>query len=94
MYGICFFIYDFLYFRKYAGIMFITNNRFEACKRKLSFVTLQDFISCSLLIMSSWTPSICDTLKSETSDLELEKEFLQDLRDLKGLGEKEKEIKR
>lgn len=77
-----------LFFRKYATIVFLANNRFETGKRKLSYLTFEDFSICASAMMTHWTTSE----KSESmDDCDLEKEFLIQLRELKVVLEREKE---
>lgn len=79
-------------FRKYATIVFLTSNRFETSKRRLSYLTFDDFSNCALAMMTSWTTQ---EEKSESlDDCDLEKEFLIQLRELKVVLEKEKEHKK
>lgn len=42
-------------FRDYAAIVFFANNRFETGKRKLQYLTFQDFAFCAGQLISSWT---------------------------------------
>ncbi|CAG0882966.1 unnamed protein product [Darwinula stevensoni] len=76
--------------RKYAAMVFMCNNRFETNKRKLACLSFDDFVTCAWAMMASWV-SIGSESRSDFTDLELDREFLQELRDLKILQEKEKE---
>lgn len=46
---------DCLCFRDYAAIVFFANNRFETGKRKLQYLTFQDFAFCAGQLINSWT---------------------------------------
>lgn len=46
---------SFAYFRDYAAIVFFANNRFETGKRKLQYLTFQDFAFCAGQLINSWT---------------------------------------
>ncbi|XP_063601845.1 acidic fibroblast growth factor intracellular-binding protein-like [Penaeus indicus] len=81
--------------KKYASIVFIINNRFETSKRKLNYLTFEDFSLCASLMMNSWTTS---TISSSFNvgadgrdDSDVDREFLMDLRDFKLLLDREKE---
>ncbi|GFV60017.1 acidic fibroblast growth factor intracellular-binding protein, partial [Trichonephila clavipes] len=74
--------------RKYAAIMYLTSNRFETGKRKLQYITFDDFLFCANLMMCNWCCPKTDCSFEETS-MEMDREFLQDLRDLKPVLEKE-----
>lgn len=74
--------------KKYAAIVFITNNRFETGKRKLQYLTFDDFLHCANQMISHWSCNSA-TSKSDDVDVDLDREFLQDLRELKMLLDKE-----
>lgn len=76
--------------RKYCAIVFIANQRFELSKKKLTFLTFRDFYECANSIMNYWT--YCYQHSQEIEE-EFDKEFLLDLRELRCLFEKEREIK-
>lgn len=42
-------------FRDYAAIVFFANNRFETGKRKLQYLTFQDFAFCAGQLINNWT---------------------------------------
>lgn len=42
-------------FRDYAAIVFFANNRFETGKRKLQYLTFQDFAFCAGQLIDNWT---------------------------------------
>lgn len=44
-----------LYHRDYAAIVFFANNRFETGKRKLQYLSFQDFAFCAGQLISNWT---------------------------------------
>ncbi|XP_066971948.1 LOW QUALITY PROTEIN: acidic fibroblast growth factor intracellular-binding protein [Macrobrachium rosenbergii] len=82
--------------KKYAAIVFIINNRFETSKRKLNYLTFEDFSVCALLMMTTWT-SASSLLASGIShgpegvdDSDLDRDFLIELRDFKLLLDREK----
>ncbi|KAM9511651.1 acidic fibroblast growth factor intracellular-binding protein B-like isoform 2-T2 [Salvelinus alpinus] len=68
--------------RDYAAIVFFANNRFETGKKKLHYLTFQDFAFCAGQLISNWTVGALDNMV-EDMDVDLEKEFLQDLKELK-----------
>ncbi|XP_062380150.1 fibroblast growth factor (acidic) intracellular binding protein a [Sardina pilchardus] len=68
--------------RDYAAIVFFASNRFETGKRKLHYLTFQDFAFCAGQLINNWTLGSMDNL-AEDMDVDLDKEFLQDLKDLK-----------
>jgi hypothetical protein len=41
--------------RDYAAIVFFANNRFETGKKKLHYLTFQDFAFCAGQLISNWT---------------------------------------
>lgn len=76
--------------RKYCAIVFLANQRFELSKKKLVYLSFQDFYECSTSIMNFWT--YCYQHSQEMEE-EFDKEFLLDLRELRCLFDKEREIK-
>ena len=64
---------------KYAHIIFLTSNRIEIGKKKLSQFTFEDFEYCSSVFMRYWT------VKAPTLIEEFDAKLVQDLRDLKSL---------
>ncbi|KAK3863285.1 hypothetical protein Pcinc_030930 [Petrolisthes cinctipes] len=81
--------------KKYAAIVFIINNRFETSKRKLNYLTCEDFCVCASQMMTSWTTAATtaphcppDTTHDDT---DLDRDFLIELRDFKLLLDREKE---
>ncbi|XP_071963646.1 acidic fibroblast growth factor intracellular-binding protein-like [Antedon mediterranea] len=75
--------------KKYAAIVFFANNRFETGKKRLAFVTFDDFVYCADKMMNNWTVGSASSLAKEDLDADFDRNFLQDLRELKILGEKE-----
>jgi len=69
--------------RRYTAILFLDWIRFETHKRKLAHLTFQDFFVCADALLVHWADQEC----------ELDKEFFQDLREIKVLLDKEKEVK-
>lgn len=76
-------------YRKYSAVVFIAENRFETNKRKLQYLTFQDFYACATSIMAYWKSPIED----EDATADVEREFLMELRELRVLLDKEKEHK-
>ncbi|XP_050558201.1 acidic fibroblast growth factor intracellular-binding protein [Spodoptera frugiperda] len=76
--------------KKYGAVVFIACMRFETAKRKLTYLTFNDFYHCAQAIMSSWTYSCTGP---EYYDTEMDREFLLELRELRILLDKEKEHK-
>lgn len=74
--------------KKYAAVVYIANNRFETNKRKLHYLKFDDFLHCACEMMVSWSCKKADCKYEETS-MDMDREFLQDLRELKVLTEKE-----
>lgn len=70
--------------RDYAAIVFFANSRFETGKRKLQYLSFQDFAFCAGQLISYWTVGAVDNM-IEDMDVDLEKDFLHDLKDLKVL---------
>ncbi|KAI1902830.1 hypothetical protein AGOR_G00020210 [Albula goreensis] len=68
--------------RDYAAIVFFANSRFETGKRKLQYLSFQDLAFCARQLISYWTVGAVDHFQ-EDMDVDLEKEFLHDLKDLK-----------
>lgn len=78
--------------RKYAAIVFIACLRFETTKRRLQYLNFNDLFECAQSMMTYWTYTYQHS-GPEYYDTELDREFLLDLRELRGLNDKEKEIK-
>uniref|UniRef100_A0ABK9MI44 Acidic fibroblast growth factor intracellular-binding protein n=1 Tax=Glossina morsitans morsitans TaxID=37546 RepID=A0ABK9MI44_GLOMM len=78
--------------KKYASIVFLACLRFETSKRKLQYLTFNDLFACSQAVMIYWTYTYQHS-GPEYYDTEMDKEFLLDLRELRNLLDKEKEIK-
>lgn len=70
--------------KDYAAVVFFANSRFETGKKKLQYLAFQDFAFCAGLLISYWTVGAVDNMM-EDMDVDLEKEFLHDLKDLKVL---------
>ncbi|XP_028658729.1 fibroblast growth factor (acidic) intracellular binding protein a [Erpetoichthys calabaricus] len=68
--------------RDYAAIVFFANSRFETGKKKLQYLTFEDFAFCACQLIQNWTVGAVDNMV-EDMDVDLDKEFLQDLKDLK-----------
>ena len=78
--------------RKYAVIVFIACLRFETAKRRLQYLDFSDFFECAQAIMTYWTYTYQHS-GPEYYDTEMDREFLLDLREVRSLLDKEKEIK-
>ncbi|KAG5870201.1 hypothetical protein JTB14_013895 [Gonioctena quinquepunctata] len=76
--------------KKYSCIVFIACMRFETSKKKLQHMTFNSFRICCEAIMEHWTYTLAGT---EYNDLEMDREYLFELRELKGLLDKEREHK-
>uniref|UniRef100_A0A8C7V2W2 Fibroblast growth factor (acidic) intracellular binding protein a n=1 Tax=Oncorhynchus mykiss TaxID=8022 RepID=A0A8C7V2W2_ONCMY len=48
--------------RDYAAIVFFANNRFETGKKKLHYLTFQDFAFCAGQLISNWTVGALDNM--------------------------------
>ncbi|KAH0508037.1 Acidic fibroblast growth factor intracellular-binding protein [Microtus ochrogaster] len=70
--------------RDYAAIVFFANNRFETGKKKLQYLSFGDFAFCAELMIQNWTLGAVDS-QMDDMDVDLDKEFLQDLKELKVL---------
>ncbi|EEC03150.1 acidic fibroblast growth factor intracellular binding protein, putative [Ixodes scapularis] len=82
--------------RKYAAVVYITHNRFETGKKKLNYLTLDNFIFCVDQMINNWScrnPSNLrlhtTSLAYEESGMEMDREFLQQLREMKALLDRE-----
>ncbi|XP_022329419.2 acidic fibroblast growth factor intracellular-binding protein-like [Crassostrea virginica] len=75
--------------RQYAAIVFIANNRFETGKKKLNHLTLEDFVFCANQMITHWSYSSVVCTVHQDMDVDLDRGFLQDLRELKMISEKE-----
>ncbi|XP_041354579.1 acidic fibroblast growth factor intracellular-binding protein-like [Gigantopelta aegis] len=75
--------------RDYAAIVFITNNRFETRKKKLSYLSFKDFAFCANLMITNWSYSSVECKSHEDMDVDLDRDFLLQLRELKVLMDKE-----
>lgn len=78
--------------RKYSVIVFIACLRFETAKRRLQYLDFSDFFECAQAIMTYWTYTYQHS-GPEYYDTEMDREFLLDLREIRSLLDKEKEIK-
>ncbi|KAK0056954.1 G-protein coupled receptor moody [Biomphalaria pfeifferi] len=75
--------------KAYAAIVFITNNRFETGKKKLNYLTFEDFAVCANHMISNWSYSSEDCQNHEDMDVDMDRDFLMDLREVKVLMERE-----
>lgn len=77
-----------LTFRKYAAAVFITNNRFETSKKRLAYLSFNDFVACSNQMITHWSYSSTES-RQDDMDVDVDREFLHNLKDLKALLEKD-----
>ncbi|ORX88926.1 acidic fibroblast growth factor binding protein [Basidiobolus meristosporus CBS 931.73] len=63
--------------RLYAHIIFLSNNRFDTSRRKLSYYNFADFEFCASVLSHYWTPTSLTNLE------ELDENLALDIRDLK-----------
>ncbi|UYV80453.1 FIBP, partial [Cordylochernes scorpioides] len=86
--------------RKYGAIVFLTNSKFETTKKKLHYLQLEDYLSCAHLMLTHWCGSHPDTAGddcglyhlggvADESPLELDRELMLELRELKVLTERD-----
>ncbi|KAK3093996.1 hypothetical protein FSP39_022688 [Pinctada imbricata] len=75
--------------KQYAAIVFIANNRFETGKKKLNHLTFHDFAFCANLMIANWSYSAVECKVHEDMDVDLDRGFLHELRELKLLLEKD-----
>ncbi|XP_038075875.1 acidic fibroblast growth factor intracellular-binding protein-like [Patiria miniata] len=68
--------------KKYAAVVFFANNRFETGKKRLQYLTFSDFAFCADEMIVKWTAGSTDSRK-EDLDADFDREFLQELRELK-----------
>ena len=68
--------------RSYASVVFISHNRFETNKKKLLHLTFADFTYCASQMIDHWTAG-SEGSHAVDDDLELDRDFLQELHDLK-----------
>ncbi|XP_062503003.1 acidic fibroblast growth factor intracellular-binding protein-like isoform X2 [Corticium candelabrum] len=71
--------------RKYACIVFMTSCRFEVGKKRLAYLSFDDFAFCTHQMMEHWT-----SRSKGDAAVDLDRTFLRQIADLKGLmGDKE-----
>ncbi|KAK7103523.1 acidic fibroblast growth factor intracellular-binding protein-like [Littorina saxatilis] len=75
--------------RDYAAITFICNNRFETGKKKLSYLRFRDFADCAGRMITNWSYSSVECIIHENNDVDLDRNFLLSLREVKVMAEKE-----
>ena len=68
--------------RNYASVVFISHNRFETNKRRLTYLNFSDFTYCANQMIDRWTAG-AEGSHAVDDDLELDRDFLQELHDLK-----------
>ena len=68
--------------RIYSSVVFMSANRFETNKKKLSSFSFSDFTLCASEMIDHWTAG-SEGSHAVDDDLELDRDFLQDLHDLK-----------
>ena len=77
----------FYFKRQYSAIVFIASNQFEISKKKLNYLTLEDFLYCASQMIKNWTSQSQSQNANDESDFN--RDFLINLKDLKILTEKE-----
>ncbi|XP_025068182.1 acidic fibroblast growth factor intracellular-binding protein [Alligator sinensis] len=70
--------------RDYAAIVFFANSRFDSGKKKLQYLSFRDFAACAQHLIQHWTLGAVDS-HVDDMDVDLDKEFLQELKELKVL---------
>lgn len=60
---------SFLPCRNYAAVVFFANSRFETGKRKLQYLSFQDFAFCAGQLISYWTVGAVGTMQSNASNV-------------------------
>jgi hypothetical protein len=68
--------------RSYASVVFVSHNRFDTNKRKLTHLSFSDFTYCANQMIDRWTAG-AEGSHAVDDDLELDRDFLQELHDLK-----------
>ncbi|CAH1104006.1 unnamed protein product [Psylliodes chrysocephalus] len=76
--------------KKYTCIAFTSCMRFETSKKKVQHMSFNSFRSCCEAMIENWTYNLPGT---EYNDLEMDREFLFELRDLKILMDRDREHK-
>eukprot|EP00118_Oscarella_pearsei_P018901 m.197107 g.197107 ORF g.197107 m.197107 type:complete len:142 (+) comp39538_c0_seq35:381-806(+) len=69
---------------KYACFAFISDCRFETGKKRLAYLTLDDFIYCAHEMMQNWTYGMQAQVQAGEPGIDLDRQFLRSLADLKG----------
>ncbi|RDD47374.1 Acidic fibroblast growth factor intracellular-binding protein B [Trichoplax sp. H2] len=64
----------------YVNVIFMASNKFETGKKRLQYITFDMFMGCCKEIIENWTLSF-----NKDGDIEIDKTFIQDLRDLKSV---------
>ncbi|CAG5124637.1 unnamed protein product [Candidula unifasciata] len=75
--------------KSYAAVVFISNNRFETGKKKLNYLSFEDFAACANYMISHWSYSSEECQHHEDMDVDMDRDFLLDLREVKVLMERE-----
>jgi len=74
---------------RYSVLCFVACHRFETSKKKLAFLSFSDFSIVCKEVMLHWSPE--GQQVDDSGEPLLDKDFFYTLRELKSLGEKEKE---
>ena len=69
--------------QSYALLVFMCHNRFETGKKKLTHLSVADFTSCANFMIQRWTSRSGESRNLVDDDLELDRDFLHELHDLK-----------
>ncbi|XP_070578907.1 acidic fibroblast growth factor intracellular-binding protein-like isoform X2 [Ptychodera flava] len=73
--------------KQYAAIVFFANNRFDTGKKRLQYLTVPDFTHCADEMIANWTVGSIDS--KVDIDADIDRDFLQELRDTKILLDKD-----
>jgi len=74
---------------RYSVLVFVACHRFETAKKKLVFLSFEDFSVVCKEVMAHWTPD--GQHVDDSGEPVLDKDFFYNLRELKILSEKDKE---
>ena len=74
---------------KYSIVVFLACHRFEVAKKKLNYLSFEDFSVVCKTVMKNWTYNEVDV--DDNGDPSLDRDFFYSLRDLKSLLDKEKD---
>lgn len=72
----------------YAAVIFIAGNRFEISKKNLAYLTFDDLAYCAGQFMTHWSAGVRDPKGDTVMNVDLDLQFLHDLKEFKPLVEK------